>query len=390
MSTYYPSPRPAPRVLPWVAVVALVLFAGLLVVPIAWWLLHRAGAMYNPSAQPRTVTPAGELAADEKSTIQLFKNASPSVAYINTLSLRRDITSLNIQEIPEGTGSGIVWDEDGHIVTNYHVVRGAQAAKVTLSLPGSDGHTQHHTYNARLVGASRDHDIAVLWIDAPKDKLVPITVGSSGDLQVGQKTFAIGNPFGLDHSLTTGVVSALGRDIKGASGSLLEGTIQTDAAINPGNSGGPLLDSFGRLIGMNTAIYSPSGAYAGIGFAIPVDTINQIATEIIRHGDVARPTLGVRLADPQLARRLGVDAGALIFDALPDGPAARAGLRSTRRDQDGDVHLGDIIVAVDDTPVSSPQDYHRLIGKHKVGDQVKLTIVRDDARQEVEVTLGGS
>jgi S1-C subfamily serine protease len=391
MSTYYEPPRPAPsRIWPWIAIVALFVLAALLAVPVGWWVLHRTGSVYDANFQQRAVTPRGDLAADEKATIDIYNQATGSVAYITTLTLRRDAMSLNVQEVPEGTGSGIVWDKEGHVVTNYHVVRNAEAAKVTLTLRGSDGHSRQLSYNARLVGVSRDHDVAVLYIDAPKDVLAPITIGSSSDLQVGQKTFAIGNPFGLDHSLTTGVVSALGRDIKGQSGSILEGMIQTDAAINPGNSGGPLLDSAGRLIGMNTAIYSPSGAYAGIGFAIPVDTINQLVTEIIRHGNVARPTLGVHWAQPQLTRRLGVDSGALIFDVLPDSAAAKAGLRSTRRDQDGEIQLGDIVLAVDGKPVQTAQDAQRQIGKHKVGDTLTLTIVRDDQRQDVQVTLQGT
>jgi S1-C subfamily serine protease len=295
--------------------------------------------------------------------------------------VQRDAFSLNVQEVPEGTGSGFVWDQDGHIVTNYHVVRGAQAAKVTLA--------DHSTWNASLVGVSPSHDLAVLYIDAPKNKLPPILIGTSGDLQVGQKTLAIGNPFGLDHTLTTGVVSAVGRDIKGQSGTVLEGMIQTDAAINPGNSGGPLLDSAGRLIGVNSAIVSPSGAYAGIGFAIPVDTVNQVVPEIIRYGNVARPTIGVRLATPQLARQLGVDSGALVFDVIPNSGATKAGLHGTRRDRDGNVSLGDVIVAVDGQQVENPLDLNRLVGKHRVGDQVKLTIVRNDERQDVEVTLQG-
>jgi S1-C subfamily serine protease len=348
---------------------------------LGWWHYYHSGPDLNPNAQPRTVTPRGDLAEDEKSTIALYKGAKASVVYITTLSMRRDSFSLNVQEIPEGTGSGFIWDEDGHVVTNHHVIQNAEVAKVTLS--------DHSTWTARLVGDSPDHDLAVLKIDAPKKQLRPIPVGTSHDLEVGQKTFAIGDPFGLDQTLTTGVVSALGREIRTSGGRPLTGMIQTDAAINPGNSGGPLLDSAGRLIGVNTAIYSPSGAYAGIGFAIPVDTVNQVVPELLRHGKITRPALGIRIADPQVARQLGVDSGVLIFDVLPDGPAAKAGLHSTRRDASGQIQLGDIIVSIDGKPVAKPQDLYQILEQAKVGQKVTLTIVRDDERQDVAITVGG-
>jgi S1-C subfamily serine protease len=379
---YYQRPRPGPRYVPWLSLSALLLVLLLVVAgSLGWWYFHRGGPLLEPGAQSRAVTARGDLAADEKSTIELFKEASPSVVYITTLSMRRDAFSLNVQEIPEGTGSGFIWDEDGHVVTNHHVIQNAEVAKVTLA--------DHSTWNARLVGDSPDYDLAVLKIDAPKKQLRPIPIGTSHDLQVGQKAFAIGDPFGLDQTLTTGVVSALGREIRTHGGRPLTGMIQTDAAINPGNSGGPLLDSAGRLIGVNTAIYSPSGAYAGIGFAIPVDTVNQVVPELLRHGKLVRPAMGVRLADPQLARQLGVDSGVLVFDVIPNGPASKAGLRSTRRDTSGQIHLGDIIVAVDGKPVAKPADLYQLLEHAQFGQKVKLTIVRDDERQDAEVTLEG-
>ncbi len=229
--------------------------------------------------------------------------------------------------MPEGTGSGFIWDEGGHIVTNYHVIKGADGAHVTLA--------DHTTYRASLVGAAPDKDLAVLHIDAPKDKLVPIRIGNSTDLQVGQMAYAIGNPFGLDLTLTTGVISALGREIQSVTKRTIKNVIQTDAAINPGNSGGPLLDSAGRLIGVNTAIYSPSGSSAGIGFAIPVDEVNRVVPQLIKNGKVERPGLGVQVAHDQLARELGVQKGAVIVRAFRNSPAAKAGLRPTRRDSSG-------------------------------------------------------
>jgi S1-C subfamily serine protease len=265
-------------------------------------------------------------------------------------------------------------------VTNYHVVKGGDSAQVTLA--------DHSSYEAEQVWAYPDRDIAVIWIKAPKSKLHPIELGSSHDLKVGQITYALGDPFGLDQTMTTGIVSALGRQIQSANGRTIPGVIQTSAAINPGNSGGPLLDSAGRLIGMNTAIVSPSGTFAGIGFAIPVDDINPIVTQLIQHGKVVRPGLGVQLAEDQLAQRLGVDRGALIIKVVSDSAADKAGLRPTRRDpRSGHIHLGDVIVAVDGKPINSAKDLYGALEHHKVGDTVTLTIERDGERQDVPVTL---
>jgi S1-C subfamily serine protease len=226
-------------------------------------------------AEPRAVTPRGDLMDLEKTTVNIYNNAKPSVVHITTTGLRRD-AFFNVQEVPEGTGSGFIWDDLGHVVTNYHVVRNARSVYVTL--------WDQTTYEGTVIGAQPNKDLAVLRIDAPKAKLRPIPVGKSADLQVGQKAFAIGNPFGLDHTLTTGVVSALNRQIESVTHEAIKGAIQTDAAINPGNSGGTLLDSAGRLIGVNTAIYSPSGTSAGIGFAIPVDTVNEVVPQLIAKG----------------------------------------------------------------------------------------------------------
>jgi S1-C subfamily serine protease len=328
---------------------------------------------------PRAVTPRGSLAEDEKSTIELFRQASPSVVNITTtVAVRRDFFNLNAQEIPRGTGSGFIWDKDGYVVTNFHVLQGAQGALVTLA--------DHSSWKAALVGTAADRDLAVLKIDAAADRLPPLAVGTSEDLQVGQKVFAIGNPFGLDQTLTTGIISALGREIESVTGTPIKGVIQTDAAINPGNSGGPLLDSAGRLIGVNTAIYSPSGASAGIGFAIPVDEVNRVVPELIRDGKVSRAGLGVVLAPDRTARDLGLR-GVLVVSVQPESPAAKAGLRPTRRTPDGDIRFGDIIVAIDGKPVRSTNDLFKRLRQYSIGDRVTVTVLRDDEPQEVVVTL---
>ena len=327
---------------------------------------------------PRPVTPRGELAADERSTIELFKTVAPSVVHIKTLAVARDWFNLDIFQIPKGVGSGFVWDPEGHIVTNFHVIQEAQAARVIFA--------DQSVWQARLVGAYPDKDLAVLKIDAPAAKLTPILVGSSHDLQVGQKVFAIGNPFGLDHSLTTGVISALGRQIESVTGRPIKEAIQTDAAINPGNSGGPLLDSAGRLIGVNTVIYSPSGAFAGIGFAIPVDEVSHLVPQIIAHGRVTRPGLGIQVAPDDFARNLGLE-GVLILGVAPNSPAAKAGLRPSRRDVWGQIELGDVIVAVDGNSISALNDLYDQLDKHRVGDRVRLTLLREGQKVEVEVAL---
>jgi S1-C subfamily serine protease len=373
-----PAPRPSawsyfgPLIMLLIAVAALAYFVG------GWG--RRGGPANDPNAAPRTVAARGDLAGDEKATIALFKEASPSVVYITSLAVQRDRFTLDVLEIPRGTGSGFVWDDDGHIVTNFHVIQNAQAARVTLA----DG----SSWNARLTGAAADYDLAVLKIDAPKDRLPALPIGTSSDLQVGQKVFAIGDPFGLDQTLTTGVVSALGREIKSVTGRPISGVIQTDAAINPGNSGGPLLDSAGRLIGVNTAIYSPSGAYAGIGFAIPVDMVNQVVPQLIRRGaaQLARADAGVTVVEPQFTRRR-VRNGLLILKVKPGSGAERAGLRPTRQDENGDIVLGDVIVALDGKLVNTKADLETQVGKYQPGDTVKFTIVRDGAKEDVPVQL---
>jgi len=335
-------------------------------------------SLYDKTAGPRLVTPRGDLAPDETSTIELFKNVSPSVVYITSIAVERDIFSFRALEIPRGTGSGFVWDDNGYIVTNFHVIQDSQAADVTLA--------DNSTWSAKLVGAEPDKDLAVLKIDAPRSLLPPIVVGKSSDLQVGQKVFAIGNPFGFDQTLTTGVISGLGREIESVTRRPIEGVIQTDAAINPGNSGGPLLDSAGRLIGINTAIVSPSGAYAGIGFAVPVDVVNRMVPQIIRYGKVQKPALGISIAEDYVVRRLGVE-GVLIVSVTPGGAADRAGLRPTRRDSRGRTVLGDLIVAVDDKTISESRDLFRALDSYNIGDTVRLRVRRPEGEVDVNVTL---
>jgi S1-C subfamily serine protease len=332
----------------------------------------------------RAVTPAGNLSEMEKQNIEVYEKVSPSVVHVTNLTERSSPFSLNVQRIPRGTGTGFVWDEDGHVVTNYHVVEGANAVQVTLA-----DHSTYEVDGARS-WAYPEKDIAVLTVNAPKAKLKPIPfVGSSHNLKVGQITYAIGNPFGLDLTLTTGIVSALGREIEEENDRPpIQGAIQTSAPINPGNSGGPLLDSSGRLIGMTTAIVSPSGASAGIGFAIPVDDMNQIVTQLINHaGGAAPPRLGVQFAEDQLRNQLGVDDGALILKVQPNSPAAKAGLQGTKRDRRGGIQLGDVIVAVNGQAVHNGQDVLKVLGQFNAGDTVTLTILRDGERQDVKVEL---
>lgn len=337
-----------------------------------------SASLNDPRAASRSVTPRGELSAAERSTIALFREASPSVVHITAIAVQRDLFTLNLYQIPEGTGSGFIWDNNGNVITNFHVIQNADAAQVTLA--------DQSTWKARRVGVAPDKDLAVLRIDAPASKLRPIPVGTSKDLQVGQSVFAIGNPFGLDQSLTTGVISALGREIESVTRRPIQGVIQTDAAINPGNSGGPLLDSAGRLIGVNTAIYSPSGASAGIGFAIPVDTVNRIVPELIRSGKVTRPGLGVQIAEDQIADRLGVR-GVLIVEVVQGSAAAKAGLRPTRREASGRVRLGDVITGIDGRKVESSNDLFLALEKYKVGDTINVSLLRDGKTVQARVTL---
>ncbi len=330
-------------------------------------------------AQPRAVTPRGALEGAELAQVSLFKRVSPSVVHITTTAAQRDFFSRRVTEVPAGTGSGFLWDEAGHVVTNFHVIQNASTAKVLLA--------DQSEYPAELVGAFADRDLAVLRIKAPQAKLQAIAVGSSRDLQVGQKVFAIGNPFGLDFTLTTGIVSALNREIESVTRRSIRGAIQTDAAINPGNSGGPLLDSAGRLIGVNTSIYSPSGASAGIGFAIPVDEVNRIVPRLIRDGRFIRPTLDLRAADPRINRALNLPKGLALVAVGEGSPAARAGLKPFVQRRDGQVEPGDVITAVNDVPVSDLDDMLTELEKRQPNESVRLSVWREGRTRTVSVQL---
>lgn len=341
----------------------------------AWWSEQSA-----TKVTPRAVTPRGDLGEDEKATIKLFEETSPSVVFITTINLRRDFFSTNIYKMPAGTGSGFIWDSDGHIVTNYHVIKGADEAQITL--------WDQSTWDAKLVGVEPDKDLAVLKIKAPDDRLKPIKIGESKNLLVGQKAFAIGNPFGFDQTLTTGVISALGREIESVTRRPITGVIQTNAAINPGNSGGPLLDSAYRLIGINTAIYSPTGSYAGIGFAVPVDTINRIVPQLIEYGKVIKPGLGINIApDSFVSTRLNTS-GVLILNVIEGGGAEKAGLKATTQSANGKISLGDIIKKVEGKNVEDSSDLFRILDAKVVGDTVNVAVDRDGKDLNFEVTLG--
>lgn len=343
-----------------------------------WFLFVKPQSIpLRPDATPRAVEARGDLALDEKSTIEIFQRSAPSVVYITTSALRRDFFSLNVYEIPQGTGSGFIWDADGHIVTNYHVVEGSNRVDVTLN--------NGKSLKASVIGVSQEKDIAVLYINAPTTSLSPISIGESANLQVGQKVFAIGNPFGLDHTMTSGIVSALGREIKSVSGQTIRDVIQTDAAINPGNSGGPLLDSAGRLIGVNTAIYSQTGGSAGIGFAVPVEVVNRVVPDLIKYGKAIRPGLGVTIANDTVNRRLK-DQGLLIINVQPGSTAEKAGLVGTFR-ENGTIILGDIIESINGVKLSNFDDLRHELDSLAIGQEVTLGIVRGGEHHNVRITL---
>lgn len=322
---------------------------------------------------------------DESNNIDVFKQASPSVVYItNSRLVRRSFYSLNPQEIPQGSGTGFIWSRDGYVVTNFHVIQ--QASRLTVTL--QDG----SAYDAEIVGVEPDKDVAVLRINAPQEKLVPLATGDSSLLEVGRKVLAIGNPFGLDTTLTVGVVSALGREIDSVSRRKIRDVIQTDAAINPGNSGGPLLNSLGQLVGVNTAIYSPSGASSGIGFAIPVNIVKKIVPELITYGKVQTPTLGVALLPLQYADYYRQNArvqGVIVMDVIAGGSPESAGMRGLRETNRG-ILLGDVIVAIDDEPVLNEDDLLNALESHRAGDVVDVTTIRDSEERTYTIELQAS
>ncbi|MBU2531802.1 MAG: trypsin-like peptidase domain-containing protein [Alphaproteobacteria bacterium] len=330
------------------------------------------GLLFAETEQ-RLVVPRGELAGFETTATNVFEAAAPSVVYIFTE--RRGRTIFGVGERQQGTGSGFVWDRAGHIITNQHVVEQADRVFVRFDT----GEATPATY----VGGSRDHDLAVLRVSSSPVTLTPIPVGSSSNLRIGQSTFAIGNPFGLSRTLTTGIVSALDRRLPTQSGREITGVIQTDAAINPGNSGGPLIDSAGRLIGVNTAIISGTGSYSGIGFAVPVDTVNRIVPQIIREGRPARPGIGIQVGSEELAARLNID-GVIVVAVQPNGPADLAGLKGVDRAAQ---ELGDIIVAVEGQRVRTASDLSNALERIGVGKSATLTVRRNGQQREVTVNL---
>ena len=334
------------------------------------------GCMQRVEAAPRPVTPRGQLTDEEKSNIDVFETWKGSVVFITTSERVVDFWTRDVLNVPRGTGSGFVWDDQGHIVTNMHVIAGAATATVKLD-DGSD-------YPASLVGVSPTHDIAVLRIEAPGKHLVPVAIGTSDDLRVGQQVFAIGNPFGLDWTLTTGIVSALGRSLDNERG-VIRHLIQTDAAINPGNSGGPLLDSAGRLIGVNTAIYSPSGANAGVGFAVPVDTVNRVVPQIITHGHYSPPSLDVEADDTlsrAVKRQLGIEGVAVLRGAAPFR-GARLGARNL-------VVPGDVILAIEGKKVTTAAQLAAILDDYKVGSDVNVDVWREGKQVQLRAKLKAS
>jgi S1-C subfamily serine protease len=359
------------RILLLTLIILFALFIFLPIIENIWASMH---------SEPRSVTARGELSLTEKTNIEIFQKSSPSVVYITTLEDTLNLWTRDITRIPRGTGSGFIWDRQGHIITNYHVLQGATAIRIRLS--------DQRTFNAAFIGASPEHDLAVLRIPMTTHMPKPLSIGTSHDLQVGQITYAIGNPFGLDQTLTIGVVSALNRSLRNNYGSIIEGLIQTDAAINPGNSGGPLLDSAGRLIGINTALYSPSGAYAGIGFAVPVDTVNRIVPQIIKVGHYQRPKLGITINESlnkEITKELGIS-GVAVIEVQPNSAAERSGLSGVTI-QDNIVISGDIIVGIDQHKVENTKMLLSTLEKYHIGDTVKVKLFRNNQVREVSLTL---
>lgn len=321
------------------------------------------------------------LLENEKNTISIFqKNVSSVVNVSNIAVAKRGFFDLNPMEVPVGAGSGFVWDDKGHIVTNYHVVSRADSYVITF-------HEDPKKYEAELVGSEPRQDIAVLKLKEPPKNLNPIEKGNSNNLVVGQKAMAIGNPFGLDHTITEGIVSALEREVQGIGDVTIRGMIQTDSSINPGNSGGPLLDSQGRLIGMNTMIFSSSGSSSGIGFAVPVQSVKRIVPQIIEHGKVIRPGLGVGVLPDQQRARFGVEKGIVVTFVEKESPAAKAGIQGITQDRRGRYYIGDVIVGIEEHEIENYDDIYHVLDQYKVGDQVEVHLIREDKKKSVKLRL---
>lgn len=373
IESYAPQRRSSAN-LNWLVFFLLMLVAVLVVRT----LFPSLSPLLDPTATARAITPRGDLAEDEKATIEIFRESSPSVVHITTVN--QVVHNSLVYDQAQGFGSGFIWSAEGYVVTNYHVLQSSGGAKVTLAT-GT-------THDARFVGASADFDLAVLKIDVPSVKLKPLIVGESKNLQVGQKVFAIGNPFGLDQTLTTGVIGGLGRQIRSITNHPIQGVIQTDAAINPGNSGGPLLDSAGRLIGVNTMIYSPTGANAGIGYAVPVDTVNRVVPQLIQTGQIVRPVLGIAIWADQTVKNLVrlqtlPREGVLVLAVPPSVSEGKNGLRPTTKTAEGQLVLGDLIIGLNEQEVRDSSDLNRALDEKKVGEEVNLRVLRGDQ----EVTL---
>lgn len=321
------------------------------------------------------------LTENEKNTVSTFKNSVKSVVHVSSIKkIRRSFFDLNPVEVPTGTGTGFVWEDGKHIVTNYHVMQGSESAIITF-------HNDKKEYKAKVIGTAPSKDVAVLELLDKTKELFPVTLSNSDNLNVGQKAMAIGNPFGLDHTITSGIVSALGRKIEGIGGVTITGVIQTDASINPGNSGGPLLNSSGEVIGMNTMIISPSGSSAGIGFAVPINEIKRAVPQLIKHGKMIRPVLGIQQLPPHYKEWFGIESGLVIMDVLTGGPADKIGLRGIQTNRYGRAFVGDIIVEMDDTKINDFDDYFQIMDKKKFGDKLKIKVLRDGKIKNFTVTL---
>ncbi len=364
----------------------LLAFASALIAVGATALAYNLGRFWN-SEQAGSITSAEEApvkiadpstVSDEQNNIDVYKALSPGVAFINTTSYQQDWFG-GVQE-GKGNGSGSVIDANGNILTNYHVIEGAQ--KLTVSFGGDK------SYPATVVGGDPDTDLAVIKIDAPPSGLTIVPLGDSDKLIVGQKVLAIGNPFGLDRTLTTGVISGLQRPIRARNNRPIDAAIQTDASINPGNSGGPLLDKFGRMIGINSQILSPAGGSVGVGFAIPVNTAKRVVPQLLQFGEVRRPKLGANLrAVSDISSRLPVDSGLVIWNVVPGASAAASGLRGLAQDAGGGVVLGDIIISIDGEKMNDVDDLYRYLDKKQIGDTVKVQIYRNGSETTVPVKL---
>lgn len=335
---------------------------------------------FNAHAQPLMREKAMKL-ENENNTIKIFQENVSSVVNVSNIRLaRRGFFDLDPMEIPTGAGSGFVWDNQGHIVTNFHVIANGESFLVSFNQD-----PKH--YEAILVGSEPRQDIAVLKLKELPPQLKPIKAGDSKSLQVGQKALAIGNPFGLDHTITEGIVSALDREILGIGDVKIRGMIQTDSSINPGNSGGPLLDSQGEVIGMNTMIYSKSGTSAGIGFAVPISSINRIVPQIIKHGKVIRPGLGIGVLPDHQRRRFGVETGIIVTFLDEKGPAAKAGIQGISQDRRGRYFLGDVVVGIDDNKIDNFDDIYHVLDQYKIGDEVEVSLMRDGKLKKVKLKL---